>query len=483
MDSEGLLTQETKLAPGRGFLKAKLLPLLIVLGLLTVLVRAGALAAFPGGLEEDRDLYRRLAESLFFEGTFALGGHPTAFRPPGYPLLLVPCVAAGRHSWWAIATLHLVLGLGTVFLSFAVGSTLGGLRAGFLAGILVALDPILVWQSTQVMSETAAVFFVAVTLFCGIQAAKHGHPAWVFLTGIAAGITTLTRANLLPWSLLVPPVLVLVRLNKRTGGIGEELHSKPSPNKPQRLKDIFRAHPRRATRKGPLREIIKTILIGYAGVATLLFPWALRNRLLLGHWILGTTHGGITLYLGNNDSFYDHLLEGKVLREWTSDAFVQAWEERVKKYTELNEAQRDRLAYNLATETIARRPREFWQALLWRVIWLWSPFPSWELGKSVTGGFLAIWAVGLFYIFQFGLAIWGIGIALWKRQTGKAIAWIVLAGGALGLILTAVHALYWSNVRMRAPVVPLLACFSALPLAQLGSGSPAQGQPQPKHLK
>jgi len=359
---------------------------------------------------------------------------------------------------------------------------IGGLQAGLIAGLWVAADPLLVWQSTQIMSETAAVFFVGVTLFCGFQASKSKNLAWTFLTGTAAGITALTRANLLPWSLLVPGLLGFVRQLGESGPFTRDKKREQTTHHSEQTKGSFQSLPRLSGSKVRFREVIKTSLIGYVGLGSVLFPWVLRNRLVLGHWIFGTTHGGITFYLANNDYFYDHLREHKPLRAWKSEAFITAWQQAVEQHPGLDEAQQDRLAYRLAGETIARRPQEFLQSCLWRVLWLWTPFPPAELSEALTGGVLAVWAVGGFYILQYGCAIWGIRIALRKRINSREtpqILWFLLSGAALALVLTAVHAFYWSNMRMRAPAVPVFACFAALPLTQLRlwSSPKANGRP------
>jgi len=475
MSPESPYCNHTKLTPSRYLCKPKTLPLLLVLALFTVLVRGMALLAVPGSFQEDRDLYRQLAENLLREGRFALGGKPTAFRPPAYPILLVPCVAAGPYTWWAIATLHLALGVATVLLTVFLAKKIAGLRAGLLAGMLLAADPLLVWQSTQIMSETAAVFFVVVTLFCGLQASKPRNLAWSFLTGTAAGITALTRANLLPWTLLVPGLLGLVRQLGENDTFTRDKKREESTQHSEHTKGSFQAVLRLSGSKVRFREVIKTSLIGYVGLGSVLFPWVLRNRLVLGHWIIGTTHGGITFFLANNDYFYDHLKEGRAPRTWRSEAFLEAWEQQVKQYPGLDEAQRDGLAYTLAKETLARRPKEFWISCFWRILWLWTPFPPSELSEAVIGGILPVWLVGGFYVFQYVCAIWGFGIILANRKNSGESWFVLLSGVALALVLTAVHAFYWSNMRMRAPVIPLIASFAGIPISGPAFWRPIDG--------
>src|SRR6476661_10626444 len=64
----------------------------------TLLVRGSVLWAMRGNLDQDPDAYREIAENLLRHGEFALGKgepeggrrpfHPTAYRPPLYPVVL-----------------------------------------------------------------------------------------------------------------------------------------------------------------------------------------------------------------------------------------------------------------------------------------------------------------------------------------------------------------------------------------------------------
>ena len=83
---------------------------------LAVLVRGGMLLAMPGGLAEDTDSYRLLAENLLQSGTYTVddldnlqGALPTpsAYRPPLYPLLLTNVAHDGRVTPSGIGWLHL----------------------------------------------------------------------------------------------------------------------------------------------------------------------------------------------------------------------------------------------------------------------------------------------------------------------------------------------------------------------------------------
>ena len=109
----------------------------------------------------------------------------------------------------------------------------------------------------------------------------------------------------------------------------------------------------------------------------------------------------------------------------------------------------DRMAYSAARQTIARQPLMFCWSSLIRIGWLWSAWPN-------TGPVAARVAIGLWYASLFVAAILGIsrmvrelGLRGWLSQW-----WLPLM---LLLSLTLIHAVFWSNMRMRAPACGVLA--------------------------
>jgi hypothetical protein len=72
-----------------------------------------------------------------------------------------------------------------------------------------------------------------------------------------------------------------------------------------------------------------------------------------------------------------------------------------------------------------------------------------------AGRRLARYAVGVWYVAVFGLALAGIP-ALGCRLLRPPWLWGLL----LCLSFTAMHAVYWSNLRMRAPLMPVV-CLAA----------------------
>ncbi len=156
----------------------------------SILVR-GALCATASGSSGDPDNYLPLAHSLAAGHGLAWKGRPTAYRPPLYPLVLAPIVAAlGARAGAGVAVLHGVLGGATVA-AIVLAARRWGLSGGrvAVAAWIVALDPALAWQSRFVMTETLAAFLTAAAI------AVLSGPGWRgwLPGGIVLGLAGLAR--------------------------------------------------------------------------------------------------------------------------------------------------------------------------------------------------------------------------------------------------------------------------------------------------
>ena len=155
-----------------------LLPLLLLLAV-AALLRIASIGSQWSQLERDPDAYRRIAENLVQRGTYSTSPdlddpHPstTAFRPPLYPLSLALVSWQGVVRPVGVATLHVVLGVITVLLSYWLARAWRLERYSYLAALLVAADPILLNQSSQVMTETLATMLAVMALLALTKCSK-----------------------------------------------------------------------------------------------------------------------------------------------------------------------------------------------------------------------------------------------------------------------------------------------------------------------
>ena len=414
--------------------------------LVALLVRGSVLVTMGSSLADDPDAYRQIAVSLEKSGVFGLNGVPTAYRPPLYPTAL----RIFGYDPPAVAILHLATGLITVAGTFLLCCRVGLARWAFFAAMLVTFDPILLNQSTQVMTETTATMLVVVAMFGLVNLIDRPTVGRAILAGIALGVTGLCRPELLAWvGLCVVTLPFLLRNRKPVSRLTSEANQNTS-------------HTRWLT--------VVTLLF----LALTLMPWITRNYKVFGRPIPATTHGGYTLLLANNPPFYAYLRSGEWGSTWDADELGPRWAGHAKFASPAEELQTDRDAYREAWSNIRRQPGMFFYSCLVRAGRLWGLIPH-------QGPTVARYAIGVWYLALYILAILGTW-TIWRKRrelatSGRAI-W--LWGGILVASTTAVHTIFWSNMRMRAPLIPILALVATAGLASRLSNRQQQSNPSSK---
>lgn len=395
---------------------------LAVLLVASVAVRLAIVTVPYGRLRQDPDAYRQIAENLVQRGVYSrtpLGKpvRPTAFRPPLYPLLLAALNENGHVTSARVATLHVVLGCLTVLLTFLVANSWGLGRAAWLAAGCVACDPILLNQSAQVMTETVATFLAISGLWILTYFTPHKSRRNALVSGLAIGTASLCRPTFLIWAALAG---VYLFWNGRTID---------------------------------WRRIGHVVALA-AGVGIALLPWAARNWHALGRPVLATTHGGYTLLLGNNRFFYRHLRTQPWGSVWDARE-LQVWLEqqvntRHRRDSRTNEEiYVDQRLYGLAWDAIRREPLMFVYACAVRLMRIWSPLPHQQASLESVARRLLRYAVAIWYV-----AVYAVASVVAFRHTRRLTAPPWIWGLLLILAFSVVHTVYWSNLRMRAPLMP-----------------------------
>jgi 4-amino-4-deoxy-L-arabinose transferase-like glycosyltransferase len=391
--------------------------------MLAVCVRGGVLVAGGARFQDDPDGYRQLARNLLDHGTFGYtlvrDGQreivPTAYRPPVYPLVLAAAGMAGGVGTLAVALLHLVLGVATVVLVYAVAIGPLGSRVASVAAVLVTFDPILLNQSVLVMTETIAAGLAAGAWLLLSRDALLHRPLALRSAGLVLGIAALCRPVFLVWLVLAAIVVLASAARQRRwhGALGFCLCA-----------------------------------------AVVLAPWIMRNFRQFQRPIVTTTHGGYTLWLGNNEEYYAFLSDPARSPLWDSAELDDRYN-RVKESLDRDEVAADRWARQQAMQCIQRQPLTFVHACIARIGRLWGFVPNRLTPNESVARRAARWAVGFWYLAVTVLVLFAASCLKWRLlQT----PW--LWGVLLCVSLTAVHSVYWTDLRMRAPAIPFL-CVAA----------------------
>jgi 4-amino-4-deoxy-L-arabinose transferase-like glycosyltransferase len=358
----------------------------------------------------DPDNYFEIAAYLAEGLGYQLEGRFTAYRPPLYPLLLTPLVWGLDVPWWGIFGLHVVLGAATVDLTYRTARRWGlAENRALLAALVVALDPVLVAQARLLMTETLAALTIALALWL---LAAPGTLRTAVLGGLGLGLAALCRPSILPAAGLIAGARLVV-------GPGS----------------------------GRSRVLAAVALV--AATAAPLVPWAIRNARVFGEPVWTTTHGGYTLTLANNPAYYDEVVHGPPGAVWGGPRQALWWQELNRRTFGLLEPEADRVVRRLALETIAERPGDFLRASLARLGRFWGLAPSAQVYSRPVRLAIAAWTVPLWVALVVGLL---------RRDAWR---WPRIAAPLLLIGFTCVHAVFWTDLRMRAPLVPAIALVAA----------------------
>ena len=404
-------------------------PLFLLL-LVGFCLRAGLVYMERDSLLLDRDLYIGIARQLIETGEYA---HPdtgklTAYRPPLYPCFLAIGFQVMDPAWF-VALSNLVFAVATIWLAHRLCLELKFTPLAHWGIVtVITLDPILIRYTPQAMTETLFTFLVLALVVLMIR--WHESMQWKqqAAIGVLLGLCGLCRPTIWAFAGLWGMFELYSKFLKR------RLFPLPfEESLQQRLK--------------ALPWIAWTVALAMAA------PWVVRNYQSLGRPILTTTHGGYTLLLGNNPVFYAEVVnddsrdvwDGQSLRKWQNELELDL----ASAHDELSETERDYGLYHRARANIRKDQRSFIKACWLRITRLWSPTPT------VSGGLpsIVVYGVGVFYtLLLIGLLP---GMFHLKRNPPEKLVpmWLLL------LAFTIVHCFYWSNARMRAPLIPFVAVF------------------------
>ncbi len=399
------------------------------------LLRGGMLLTDSPDLSVDRDAYLAIARNIADGNGYVhpSTNEPTAYRPPLYPLVLSVITYFGG-AVGTIAVLHLALGTATVLLTWSIGRQLGLARASYFAAALVAVDPLLLKYTTLAMSETAGTFLATLLLACSVNAMQRLAWSNALVCGFVLGLSVLCR-----------PVLWVFAALMGVWWLGNAVRSRA-----------------RSEERGLTGTRTRFFGVAAVAVAVTVSPWLVRNRIVLGRAILTTTHGGYTLVLGNNPVFYREVVAkpwGTVWEDASSESNQAAWYRSLQEQMtndlgeNVSEVDRDQWMYRRAWRSIRNQPGLFIQACCLRFLRLWNVAPLDPVAASLPRA--VRWGISAFYV----LVFIGLVLGLYRFMSDRKVVWTPIV--LLILAITCVHLFYWTNMRMRAPLVPAIALLAA----------------------
>ncbi|MBI3564506.1 MAG: glycosyltransferase family 39 protein [Elusimicrobia bacterium] len=326
-------------------------------------------------------------------------------HPPGYPLFLAPFLAVGGDLGLSLARwATIAAGALAPALTYRVALRLRATRtAALVAGALVALDPMMIYFSARLMSESLFTALVLGFLYAWLYAWEAGAVRSAALAGVLGGAASLTRGTMLPFG----GVLALVALWRR------------------------REQPRWAA-------LVAVCGLCWAGTIA---PWTFRNWRVYHRFVPVSVQGGWNFYEGLT-------VDPEQIRHARAEAMGAE-----ARALGLDSVQADEYFAAKSKAFIREDPGEFLRLCAVKAARFWRPAPE------PPHGLLTRVAAGAFTLLLFAGALLGLRAA--SRATG---AWFALAWIAH---LNLLHAVFASNLRYRLPVEPVVAVLAGIGLAAL----------------
>ena len=229
---------------------------------IAAIARVGSAAFFHPPLTSDDKDYDAIARSVAHGNGFNLEGKPTAFRPPGYPLLLASTYAVFGDSKTPMRIFQVIADVLSCLLLFSIGKKMFSEKVGLAAAAILALFPIQVLYVSQLMTET---IFTAVLLLIvwAVIYEKDELPSLreSILLGVLTGVGVLIR----PTAALVPLVIVLYRWKNGA----------------------------------PFRANMRSLVVVAAVACIAVSPWLARNYAEF-HRASLTSNAGVNFWIGNH---------------------------------------------------------------------------------------------------------------------------------------------------------------------------------------
>jgi hypothetical protein len=149
--------------------------------------------------------YREPALNLLSLGSYTASGKPEIYRPPGYPLLLLPGLLL-RHEAIVTILLQIILSLLTVWLVFHLSMVIfENPSAALLAGLCYALEPLSIVFCSLLMPETLMTCLLVAFILYLCKYAKGGAVGDLTLSAVFLSLSVYVAAYLyfLPFMMVI----------------------------------------------------------------------------------------------------------------------------------------------------------------------------------------------------------------------------------------------------------------------------------------
>ncbi len=344
-------------------------------------------------------------------------GRPSAQRLPGYPLFLAGVYGLFGHFYLAVRLIQCVIGAVSCLLLYLVMARWFSQRVGLVAAGILAVYPMHVWLSGELLSENLTILGLLLILLALCWARTgHGVGRWV-LAGLA-----MAGAG------LVHPIVAGAAMCLAGLTLALSIRTKP--------------------RRWPSALLMTTVL------ACPLLGWGVRNRIAVGGFVLSSDSGAVFLGANNVITATDPRCHGYWVGQWEIPG---VWEQIGGDHDEVT---RSKLFWQFALRWLWDHPRHWPGLAAHKLVRFYSPFlAEW---RSVNG---------LVYLASYGsllplmlAGLWGTWRRGWSADRhGVRLLLTVLTYYAVMVMI------FWGAPRFRLTIEPLLIGLAAVGIVQLAS--------------
>lgn len=393
---------------------------LIAIVAVALVVRIVWAVLIPVIPQSDVLAYDTFARTLYHHGVFGwTKDEPFAFWPPGTSFFYLGVYKLFGLHYTGVIVANLAITVGLIVCSARVVARFFGGQAAIWSALLLALWPTLITLTTLLLSEQLFVLLVVGALDAW-TAPRLSVWARALAAGLLLGMATLVR----PFAVLIPGVYAVAML--MSTGLSRER----------------------------LREQLVLALVSGMVLLIVVSPWTWRNFQLFGHFVLVSTNGGATLWMGNAPG---------------SDGLFMQFPENL---LALNDYERDKVLGALAKQYILEDPLGFAQRSFMKLVRLYNNESCgvlWNMfGITKAFGAEAVHWLKRFtqvsWAFIFGLFVVGAWLlATTRSQRRLLLSPLVL----LMLFFSAVHAVVISGERYHLVTMTSVAALGGHAIATL----------------
>lgn len=382
---------------------------LVLVGLVAVALRVAVVLAVPdAGIFSDMADYHTRAELLVREGRLA----PDAWRGPGYPAFLALFYALPGDDLFAARIGQAIVGGLSAVLTIGLATAFVGRAAAIAAGAIVALYPALVLSTLYIMPEGVYSCLVLAAL---VAAMRTGVPRSI-AAGVLTGCAAMTRSLGIA---LVPSILAgSIATGWRTGR--------------------WRA------------PLAAAAVVGVSCLLTLA-PWLRHTSRVAGGFMLDSA-SAYNVLAGSNPRARERLQLEDV--PWMVDTYLKGT---------TSEAELNRRALGHSWEWIRHNPVAWLRLVPLKIAYLWGlegREHAWVYSVSYLGERRAatVWIWGVLLLVSFPILATAAVVGLFRPGLTSSATGVHIV--TLLLVVSALHAVSFSETRFHLPLVPLLAVLA-----------------------